>query len=220
MKSTTFILILLIIVTNSFSQTDTIFDVSQMPIIDFSRNKPENIRYCNGQKCNGIITDTFDNGQIQHKGFYIDGKLNGSYVYYYSNGNISSSGTCDTGKNVGTWHYYYENGNLGAEYIYYKNTQKTIKSTTYHKNGKVETKEELTEDLRSLHYYEFNEKGDTIYKFEPLDLKNRLFGFISYYDNGQIEYSGQIQEMSPGQKNVGVWKWFDMTGALTKEINY
>ncbi len=212
MKNYLLILFFICTTTKSFSQYDTITFKLPLPYKDTL------FRYCNGQKCNGIVIDTFENGKIKFKSFYNNGQLDGIETGYFQNGNIRAIEKYDMGKFIGTWFYYYENGNINAEYNYEYSNDKSSKSITYYLNGIIETKEEFTKDFDLLYYYSFNEKGDTTYKCIPIDFKKKIYEFISYYDNGLIEYSGQIQEKTEeGQKKIGIWKWYDEKGQLIKE---
>jgi antitoxin component YwqK of YwqJK toxin-antitoxin module len=144
--------------------------------------------------------------------------VNGKATGYFQNGNISSISKYNMGQKVGTWFFYYENGSMAAEYNYDYSSNKSSKSITYYPNGNIETKEEFTKDFSLLYYYSFSEKKDTTYKCIPIDFEKQMYEFISYYDSGLIEYSGQIQMTKEGQKEMGIWKWFDEKGNLTKEV--
>lgn len=54
----------------------------------------------------------FENGQLKHKGNYINGKETGQHLWYNENGNIAAVENYINGKYNGTYQEYYANGKL------------------------------------------------------------------------------------------------------------
>lgn len=178
-------------------------------------------RYCDGQKCNKTIIDTFDNGNIKHKAKYIDGKYHGEVLYYYPNGQTKSKGYSEYGNRIGEWKYYFENGNIETIIFYDKDLNLAKKYILYYENGNIEMMEEFTDDLYRLYYYEFKENGDTLVAYYPIEWETKTYVFYEWFENGQLKETGQQRHIQDtGWIEIGTWQWFDENGNLTKEINY
>ena len=55
----------------------------------------------------------YENGQLQGKENWNDGKLVGIIEHYYENGQLKTKGTIEeSGEKIGKWEYYDENGNI------------------------------------------------------------------------------------------------------------
>ena len=84
----------------------------------------------------GVATVYYENGQLDTKATYKDGKLNGIYEEYYEDGQLSWKQTYKDEKPNGLNESYYENGQL-----HYKSTYKDGKrhglSEDYTENGQV-----------------------------------------------------------------------------------
>lgn len=207
--------------------------INPMTSTDFSNNlKPKDDwiykpidgkaeRYCNGQKCNGEIIDTLDNDKIIHKAFYVDGKPQGLATTFFSNGQVKSIGNYENGIKIGIWNYYFENGNIESEIIYNLNLKEPQKWIDYYENGMIESKFEYNNQGIPLYHYDFNEKGDTIYAYYPIDFEELIYEFYEHHSNGQLQEIGQQKYTeNEGWIKIGIWKWFDENGILNKEINY
>ena len=57
----------------------------------------------------------YENGQMQSKGIYKEGKEEGEWEYRYSNGQLESKGKYKEGKEEGEWEYWYSNGQLESK---------------------------------------------------------------------------------------------------------
>jgi antitoxin component YwqK of YwqJK toxin-antitoxin module len=66
----------------------------------------------------GYWEDYWSNGNLMHKGNYVDGKENGYWESYWSNGNLDYKGNYVDGKEHGYWEEYWSNGNLDYKGFY------------------------------------------------------------------------------------------------------
>ncbi len=180
-------------------------------------------RMCDGKRCEGSIVDTFDNGQVRHVGFYIDGDLDGEVVDYYENGRIERIGTYEKGRKCGTYQYYYESGQLCYETYRPKDwrMEEAQKSVEYFEDGNIECKEEYSGDYKLLYSYYFNENRDTSSINRPLDFDKQIYEYVDFHDNGKRK-SVEIRQYIEGEgwKNTGSWLFFDENGKLEKVIDY
>ena len=53
-----------------------------------------------------------NNGQMESKGIYKDGYLKGEWIYWYDNGQMESKGTYKDGKGEGEWIFWCDNGKM------------------------------------------------------------------------------------------------------------
>lgn len=68
-----------------------------------------------------------ENGNVQTKAYYVNGKEDGQYAVYYENGNVRYTGKYKAGKRVGTWFFYDESEKLTKTKDFDKNTTKELK---------------------------------------------------------------------------------------------
>ena len=61
---------------------------------------------------NGIVYNSYPNGQREYSGEYKDGKPNGFLVYWYKNGNKMREGKLKDGMPFGRWTIYNDDGEI------------------------------------------------------------------------------------------------------------
>ena len=132
--------------------------------IDYKKEKEyievkKGITYYKGEPFTGEIFRNYDNGQLEYKANYKDGKEDGLYevylekegklsykwnfkngkknVYeqYYDNGQLELKANYKDGKYNGLYEYYYENGKLQFK-INFKDGKQDGSSESYDKDGK------------------------------------------------------------------------------------
>lgn len=163
--------------------------------------------------------DFYENGQMLHRGFYIDGQLKVYKNYYpdgqlerdfvnvdgyrskctlyYPNGKIKSQVTYNEGAPL-VWSDYFDNGNIQYYEEYDKKMLFHVAKRSYYKNGQAESLMELI-DKKKLTYSqnEFYETGT-----------KRVVGSLRY-DMDIFDYY-----------KTGKWIYFGNTGTPTKEELY
>jgi antitoxin component YwqK of YwqJK toxin-antitoxin module len=176
-------------------------------------------RLCYGKKCNGEIIDTFPNGKIKHKGFYINGQLDGEVIDYYENNQRKSIGNYSNGKPIGIWFNYYENGNIQAESVYSEELYYPTEKTYYYENGQIENTYKHYKNDYAIFDLSFNKKGDTTMCLILIDSLKLKYNFYEKYEKGNLKESGQFQMKDIiGMTQIGVWKIFNEQGVLVEEI--
>ncbi len=179
----------------------------------------DSVRLCNGYDCEGWVTDYYENGQIIHKGFYVDGQLK-IYKNYYPDGTLEREFvTIDnyrctaklyypdgTKKSVVkylhgspmVWSDFYADGTPKYYEEYHKSLNYHIEKKTYYDNGKVE--DELVLVHKKKLNYDKNE----------------------YHNNGQMKVDGSMafSEESYDYFKTGTWKFYDESGTIKKELTY
>ena len=61
---------------------------------------------------NGEYEEYYDNGQLKHKAFYVNGQVKGDAKYWHENGQLEKEEYRKDGKRVGTWKDYFESGQV------------------------------------------------------------------------------------------------------------
>ncbi len=88
---------------------------------------PGNKKYVDGNVAHdsrdGIWYAYHENGNVQTKAYYVNGKEDGQYAVYYENGNVRYTGKYKEGKRVGTWFFYDENEKLTKTKDFDKKTE-------------------------------------------------------------------------------------------------
>lgn len=92
--------------------------------------------YLNGKK-DSLREEYHKNGQLKSKGYFIEGKEDGLWERYHSNGVLNSKVNYTNGIKDGLYEEYYYNGQLWSQGKYIVG-RKTGEWKTYHKNGQLE----------------------------------------------------------------------------------
>jgi len=147
------------------------------------------LHYANGKR-NGETLSFWPNGNLKHKGNYVDGYLVGASVEFYENGIKQSESSCSvTGGTVKYSSCTFVN-------FWDKNNLQTIKDSTgtyisFHDNGALQIKGEYIKGQRN---------GDWIW----------------YYPNGKVQYTSHYNK----GEEVGVWEFYSIDGKLNYKTNH
>lgn len=181
-----------------------------------------------------------EDGKLEEKTNYKDGKLHGSSEYYYRNGNIKYYRTFRDGKLNGDYRVYSKDGallqkknfvdgeldgeyreyfDIGEDYlkyiIPYKNDKIEGIVTQFHENGKealvVTFKDDKKEGLEKEYYKNGKISSEIEYKNGMLDGSYKV-----YYPNGKLNIIGQSIE---GEYN-GEWKHYHQNEKPKYEFSY
>lgn len=90
----------------------------------------------------------FDNGSIQTKHYYLNGKYNGEQIRYYENGNVEDIENYINGTNHGLFIHNYENSNLHSETLY--DMDKIIYKNEFYHNKNLSI--ECNKDFEKSYY--------------------------------------------------------------------
>ena len=172
-----------------------------------------------GYAINGWKEDHYTNGQLLHRGYYLDGQLK-VYKNYYPDGKLERSF-----KNYETYKSKEILNYLSGEkkrVSYYLNNF-AIEKIYYNLNGKIEYHEKFNEDLVSLEkkikYYENgNKKEEQILNNE----KKKTYSFSEYFIDGTVKTKGQLKfdnELKNYNK-FGKWIHYKNSGEIEKKNQY
>lgn len=95
-------------------------------------------------------------------------------------------------------------------------TKYIAKSVFYYESGKKRVEghynAEGKKDGKWLYWYENGNKWSEGYFTNGLDDKKRT----TWHENGELHFTGRLDQ----GKRVGIWKFFDENGKMTKELDY
>ncbi|MBU0488109.1 MAG: hypothetical protein KKA07_04795 [Bacteroidetes bacterium] len=214
------ILILAFSVTKAQNETPE----NQKPIAQYDQYNPaiggDSLRYCNGSLCSGFIKDYYPNGNVKHKGFYVNGQLSNQYKNYYDNGQLERSWLLKDARHS-ILELYFRNGKMRSEVTYFKGQPIIWKD--YYVNGNLEYWEEYDKNLEyylRLNFYYENGKPQTT--LEITDKRERHYAAKEYYNNGVVKEEGlKIFNASENDYlKLGIWKVYSSSGELIQEQNF
>ena len=168
-----------------------------------------------GYACQGWMEDTYENGNILHKGFYEDGHLK-TYKNFYSNGNVERSFKLVEFK-VCNLQLFYPDGKLKSNITYYDGSPQIW--TDYYPNGQIEYTEENSKNMEYIIMRKsYAEDGKPQEFFEITDLKKKLYSKKEYYENGNIKAEGPMKysKLVLDYQKDGQWKEYDESGKVTQ----
>ena len=85
---------------------------------DYIETTEKGIVHYKGIPFNGSVTGTYENGKLEEKRTYKDGKEDGVFELYFENGQLMAKGAWKDGKEDGALEWYYENGQLKEKGTY------------------------------------------------------------------------------------------------------
>ncbi|MDA8669523.1 DUF1566 domain-containing protein, partial [Flavobacteriales bacterium] len=145
-----------------------------------------------GEPFSGILTKSFENGQLKFKKPYKDGKQDGVREVYYEDGQLKIKATYKDGKEDGIWKEYFENGQLKFKATY-KDGKEDGVLEEYFENGQLKFK---------VPYKDGKEDGVFEVYFEngQLKLKNTFKDGKEdgvreeYFENGQLKLKATFKD--------------------------
>lgn len=118
-------------------------------------------------KAHGELLNYYSNGELYNRCYYSTGELDGYNIKYYRSGNKKSEGYYEGGKKVGEWKEYSDNGVVS-------------KNSYYNNEGELQGWEE-----------EYTVDGKL--ELKKLFANGRLYAYVTYNSNGQVEDSCALQ---------------------------
>ncbi len=180
----------------------------------------DSVRNCeDGYACQSWVEDFYANGNLLHKGYYIDGQLK-FYKNYFPTGQLEREF-----KNLDnvrcTMVKYYSNGQMKSKVKYVDGG--AILWQDFYSNGNPEFYEEYH---KSFDYHiarkSYFENGNPQSTLEMVNKKKLDFVKKEYYENGQVKIDGAVKYDRAGfdYYSTGKWTYYDENGNPTKEEYY
>jgi len=174
----------------------------------------------------------FINKKIKYKGIFKDNQASGKWKYWYENGKLFSEKEIKNKISTG-WKIFNKDGkpfmdksyklNVVEEYIngapyhviFSKKEDKYIHEYFFHPDFQLQMQGASLNNNREGKWTYWYENGNTwsvgYYKNGINDSTRTV-----WYENGKIRYEGKYREGN----EVGIWKFYDETGNLVKEVDY
>lgn len=172
-----------------------------------------------GYAAQGWFEDYYPNGQLLHKGYYIDGQLK-AYKNFFPNGQLEREFKM-TDLNKSAMNIFYQDGKPKSVIAYAD--KNPIKEEDYYASGQLEYVEE--NDKKAGCYIQrkfYAQNGKPTSLLEITDQRRKIYSSKEYYDNGNIKEEGQViynSGVGDYQKN-GKWKFYDESGNLKEEKTF
>lgn len=179
----------------------------------------DSTRLCDGYACNGWVTDKYENGNVIHKGYYVDGQLK-VYKNFYPDGNLEREF-----KGLNTFSalskIYYRSGTLKSQ-VKYVEAAPLIWSD-YYDNGQLEYYEEYH---KSFDYHiakrSYFRDGKAESLFEMINKKKLEYTQNDFYSTGTKKVEGALiyDKKIYDYRKIGTWKFYAENGSLEKKESY
>ena len=172
-----------------------------------------------GYALQGWMEDYYKNGQVLHKGYYIDGQIK-AFKNFYPDGKIEREfRMTDLSKSSMT--IYYQDQKIKSNIVYID--KNAVKEEDFFPGGQLEYIEEY--DKKAEYYLQrkfYSQNGKPTSLLEITDVKKKIYSSKSYYDNGNLKEEGPMiysEAVSDYQKN-GKWKFYNEDGSLKEEKTF
>lgn len=111
---------------------------------------------------NGLLITWFNNGQVERKGVFDQGKRKGLWVTWYDNGQKRASGHYKNGLKEGTWTVWYQSGNRMQKGYFQADRREGVWIYWYDINGKKKEAGRYNNDYRVERWNYWNDKGSLV----------------------------------------------------------
>ena len=179
----------------------------------------DSVRMENGYAINNWREDFYENGQLLHKGYYIEGQLK-VYKNYYPDGTIERDF-----KNIDGFRskcsLYYPSGKVKSEIVYINGS--AISWIDYYDNGNMEYLEEYDKNfLYHIAKKSFYKTGQLESLFELISKKKLQFVTYEYFLNGSKKMEGALRyDMNRyDYYKTGTWVYYNESGSESKHETY
>ncbi len=179
----------------------------------------DSTRMCSGYACNGWVTDKYDNGNIIHKGYYVDGQLK-VYKNFYPDGTLEREF-----KGVNTFSalskLFYPSGTIKSEVKYVEATPMVW--SDYYENGQLEYYEEYH---KSFDYHiakrSYYKDGKPESLFEMVNKKKLEYTQNDFYSAGAKKLEGVLiyDKKIYDYRKIGTWKFYTESGSVEKKETF
>lgn len=180
----------------------------------------DSIRYNNsGYNLQGWQEDYYINGNLLHKGFYVDGQIK-VFKNFFESGQIERSIVVSDPVRCSV-DIYYPNGTVRTQILYYSGTAQNEYS--FFPNGSKATVLEKDKDAKYIYrnskYYE---NGAPATEFSLVDKKAKKYSEKEYYENGKVKVEGYTcyKEDAKDYQKEGDWSYYNEKGQLIKKEKY
>ena len=173
----------------------------------------------NGYSVNGWKEDHYDDGQLLHKGYYINGELK-VYKNYFPDGTLERNfKAIDNFRSKVA--IYYPSGTIKSKVSYSHDF--AMEWSDYFENEKIEYYEKYNKDKVShetkVSYYNTGSVKDELILDNK---KKKLYIFHEYHPNGNLKLKGHMKfdESNYDYFKYGTWYHYNEEGSEDKKDHY
>lgn len=197
---------------------DSVYGIEMYKPLNF-RLGGDSVRKCGDYACRSWVEDKYKNGQVMHKGYYVDGQLK-IYKNFYPDGSLEREFKI-TSKLKSKLTKYYPNEQVKSKVVYLG--ESPVEWTDYYKNGQIKYREKY-DDGRNYHIERasYQKDGTPKEEFEMVDEDEKRFVKKEYDEAGDLKLKGELkynQELFELKKH-GKWKHFDENGDIKRVVTY
>ncbi|MFB6258350.1 MAG: toxin-antitoxin system YwqK family antitoxin [Flavobacteriales bacterium] len=197
---------------------DSVYGIEMYKPLNF-RLGGDSVRKCGDYACRSWVEDKYKNGQVMHKGYYVDGQLK-IYKNFYPDGTKEREFKI-LSKLKSKMIKYYPDGKVKSKVTYLG--ESPVEWTDLYKNGQVKYHEKY-DDGRNYHIERasYQKDGTPKEKFKMVDKKKKLFVKKTFYPSGDLKLKGRLKyndEMLELQKH-GKWEHYDKEGNVKRTVTY
>jgi antitoxin component YwqK of YwqJK toxin-antitoxin module len=158
-----------------------------------------------------------ENGQLEEKGNFKDGNYQkeGLWEFYHENGQLKETGNYQDNKQDGLWEFYRENGNIW-ERVTYRNDLMHGTHETFYDSGEINWKRNYKDGELDGRWESFFKDGKTNILSNwknGIELNQTRF---KYYESGQLETKINYKD----EKQYGLAEMYYENGNLQRRGNY
>ncbi len=179
----------------------------------------DSVRLINGYAAQNWVEDTYEDGTLLHKGYYIDGLLK-VYKNYYPDGTLERSFVNVDGYRAKAT-LYYPDGSIKSQVEYNEGAARVW--TDFFANGNIEYYEEYH---KSMMYHiakkSYFESGQAQSLFEMINKKKLDYTQNDFYENGTKKVAGTLKYDKDAYDyfKTGKWVYFNESGKPIKDEEY
>lgn len=175
----------------------------------------DSTRMCDGYACEGWIEDKYENGNIVHKGYYVEGQLK-IYKNYFPDGTLEREF-----KAINTFSAvskaYFPDASLKSQVKYVQGSP--LIWSDYYETGQLEYYEEYH---KSFDYHiakrSYFKNGKPSELFELMDKKKLRFDQSNFFASGTKKLFGKLvyDKKIYDYRKVGTWNYYKEDGSIDK----
>ncbi|HWY10929.1 MAG TPA: hypothetical protein VN026_06380 [Bacteroidia bacterium] len=180
----------------------------------------DSIRYNNaGYNLQGWQEDYYVNGNLLHKGFYVDGQIK-IFKNFFESGQIERSIVVSDPARCSV-DIYYPSGTVRTQILYYSGNAQNEYS--FFPNGSKATVLEKDKDAKYIYRNsQYYENGAPAKEFSLVDKKTKKYSEKEYYENGKVKVEGYMcyKDDEKDYQKEGDWSYYNEKGQLVKKEKY
>lgn len=207
--SYTLYIVFTILVVNLFNShffSEKIYQEEQVLINDYIFEHPDSLSFLKHDMSllNGTVETYYENGQLDERAKFKNGRLHGRYEMYFKNGQLEQRAKFKNGRINGLHEMYFKSGQIEFE-SNFKNRQLHGTERVWYENGQIKVESNWENDQYHGIRKEWYKNGQLKLEENYKDGKEEGLWKL-YYENGQLYVEGNYKD--GGLISEKCWDWF------------